>query len=83
MTTTNHVPVLADARVRVVGTGQVGLAAERKVLAADAGVTLSRRSPHRRVAAPHRRMAAANAITTPAGTTTVTINAGAILGGLA
>ncbi|MDI5968525.1 hypothetical protein POF50_004050 [Streptomyces sp. SL13] len=81
--------MLADARVRLVGTGQVGLAAERKVLAADAGVTLSRRSPHRRVAAPHRRMAAANAITstagttTPAGTTTVTINAGAILGGLA
>ncbi len=52
MTTTNHVSTLADARVLVVDTGQIGLATARQALAADADVPLSGHSSHRLVTAP-------------------------------
>jgi NAD(P)-dependent dehydrogenase (short-subunit alcohol dehydrogenase family) len=52
MTTTNHVPVLAGARVLVVGTGKMGLATARQALAAGADVILSSRSRHRLLAVP-------------------------------
>ncbi|MGK4578555.1 SDR family oxidoreductase [Kitasatospora sp. HPMI-4] len=52
MTTTYYTPLLAGARVLVVGAGKMGLATARQALAAGADVTLSSRSRHRLVAAP-------------------------------
>jgi hypothetical protein len=52
MKSMNHKPVSADTRVLAVGTGQLELAIAQQTLTSAAGVTLSRRPPHRLAAAP-------------------------------
>ncbi|GAB1338586.1 hypothetical protein ACE1SV_51760 [Streptomyces sp. E-15] len=66
MKITNHVPVTADARAQVVGTGRPGLATARQALAAGAEISLSGPSPHRPAAVRDDRPGPARRVNPPA-----------------